>query len=185
MSRTENVKVVQPVNFFKGHRRCTSETLIFGGWKVEFRGPVYRSNLVGANTPPRSLPESVLNSPEFITAHRKRPLDAAIDRRRFELDELDVVVASHDLSLAAGILPTRQAKGHGSPGNRARRGRRRRRGVAGKARRGRRRRRGVAGKAGRGRRRRRGVAGEAGRDRRGDGARPAGTGRDRWAMGRG
>ena len=120
--------------FFKGHRKCTTETLIFGGWKAEYRGAVYRSNLVGANTPLRSLPESALNSPEFITAHRKRPLGAAIDRRRFELDELDIAVASHDLSLAAGILPARQAKGHGSAdaaGNRARRGRRRRRGVAG------------------------------------------------------
>ena len=53
---------------------------------------------------PRSLPESALNLPEFITAHWKRTLDGAIDRRRFELDKLDIAVASHDLSLAVEIL---------------------------------------------------------------------------------
>ncbi|KAE8819984.1 hypothetical protein D1007_02165 [Hordeum vulgare] len=41
-------------------------------------------------------------------------MDAAIDRRRFELDELDLVVASHYLSLATGILLARPAKGHDS-----------------------------------------------------------------------
>ena len=122
MSRTETVKIVQPVKFLKAAANAHPKPLSLEVERPNIGGPVYRSNLVGANTPPRSLPESALNSPEFITAHRKRPLDAAIDRRRFELDELDIVVASHDLSLAAGILPTRQAKGHGSPGNRARRG---------------------------------------------------------------
>ncbi|KAE8809138.1 hypothetical protein D1007_14316 [Hordeum vulgare] len=84
--------------------------------------PVYWSNLIGGNTPPWSLPESSLNSSEFITTHRKRALDAAIDHRRFELDELDLAVAFHDLSLAIGILPTQPTKGHDSAdaaGNRA------------------------------------------------------------------
>ena len=134
MSRTETVKVVQPVNFLRATANAHPKPLSLEVGRPNLGGPVYRSNLVGANTPPRSLPESALNSPEFITAHRKRPLDAAIDRRRFELDELDIAVASHDLSLAAGILPVWQAKGHGlagAAGNRARRGRRRRRGAAG------------------------------------------------------
>ena len=107
----------------KGHGKATPETLIFEGWKADSRGVgVYRSNLIGANTPPRSLPESAINLSEFITSCRKRPLDAAIDRRQFELDEFNLVVASHDLGLAAGILPARQAKGHdsaGTAGNRA------------------------------------------------------------------
>ncbi|KAE8786931.1 hypothetical protein D1007_39179 [Hordeum vulgare] len=83
---------------------------------------MYRFNLVGTNTSPRSLLESALNSPEFITARRKRPLDAAIDCHQFELDELDLAVASHDLSLAARILPPQPAQGHGladAAGNRA------------------------------------------------------------------
>ena len=124
--------MVQPINFLRATESAHPEPLYLEVGRPNLGAPVYRSNLVGANTPPRSLPESALNSPELITAHRKRPLDAAIARRRFELDELDIVVASHDLSLAAGILPTRQAKGHDSAGNRARRGRRRQRGVAGK-----------------------------------------------------
>ena len=132
MSRTETVKVVQPVKNLRATANAHPKPLSLEVGRPNLGGPVYRSNLVGANTPPRSLPESALNSPEFITAHQKRPLDAAIDRRRFELDELDIAVASHDLSLAVGILPTRQAKGHDSAGNRARRERRRRRGVAGK-----------------------------------------------------
>ena len=78
-------------------------------------GPIYRSNLVGANTPPWSLPEFALNSQKFITALR-RPLDGAINRRRFELDELDIAVASHDLSLAAGILSARLAIEQGADG---------------------------------------------------------------------
>ncbi|KAE8798902.1 hypothetical protein D1007_25742 [Hordeum vulgare] len=50
-------------------------------------------------------------------------MDAAIDRRRFELDELGLAVASHDLSLAAGILQAQPTKGNDSAdmaGNRAR-----------------------------------------------------------------
>nr|AGW47711.1 hypothetical protein [Hordeum vulgare subsp. vulgare] len=62
--------------------------------------------------PPWSLPEFALNSPEFITACRKRLLDAAIDHRRFELDELGLATASNDLNLAAGIIPAQHAKGH-------------------------------------------------------------------------
>ena len=107
MSRTETVKIVQPVKFLKAAANAHPKPLSLEVERPNIGGPVYRSNLVGANTPPRSLPESALNSPEFITAHRKRPPDAAIDRRRFELDEPDIVVASHDLSLAAEILPAR------------------------------------------------------------------------------
>jgi hypothetical protein len=114
--RTETVKVVQPVNFLRAAENAHPKPLCFEVGRPNQGGPVYRSNLVEANTPPWSLPESALNSSEFITAHRKRPLDAAIDRCRFELDELDIAVASHDLSLDAGILPVRQAKGHSSAG---------------------------------------------------------------------